>query len=119
MADNEGWTTLHFSAKNGSYELFKYFVDMGSCVHLKTVDGKNCLHTAALNGNLSLCQLLKDKRNFHVHMAGNDGWTPLHYAASSSNYKLVCFFLLVWKMIFTPKQMMEEIVFLLQHLVDI
>ena len=81
MADNKGWTTLHFSAKNGSYELFKYFVDMGSYVHLKTVDGKNCLHTAALNGNLSLCQLLKDKHNFEVHMANNDGWTPLHYAA--------------------------------------
>ena len=59
MADNEGWTTLHFSAKNGSYELFKYFVDMGSCVHLKTVDGKNCLHTAALNGNLSLVSYLR------------------------------------------------------------
>ena len=25
-------------------------------------------------------------------MAGNDGWTPLHYAASSGSYKLVIFF---------------------------
>ena len=92
MADNDGWTALHFSTKNGSYELLKYFVDMGSYVDLKTVDGKNCLHIAALNGHLSLSQLLKDKHNFEIHMADDDGWTPLHYAASSGSYKLVTFF---------------------------
>ena len=118
MADNDGWTALHFSARNGNYELLKYFVDMRSDVDLKTIDGKNCLHIAARNGHLSLCQLLKDKHNFELHMADSDGWTPIHYAASRVSYKLAIFFA-IWKMIFTSKQMMQAIVFLLQHLVDI
>ena len=92
MADNDGWTAFHFSARNGNYQLLKYFVDMGSDVDLKTIDGKNCLHIAARNGHLSLCQLLKDKHNFELHMADNDGWTPIHYAASCGNYKFVTFF---------------------------
>ena len=30
MADNDGWRALHYSARNGSYELFIFFVDKGS-----------------------------------------------------------------------------------------
>ena len=43
-----GWTALHFSARAGSYELLTYFADTGTDIYLRTNDGSNCLHIAAL-----------------------------------------------------------------------
>lgn len=36
MPDNEGWTALHFSVRNGSYQLVAFSHDLGIDVHLKT-----------------------------------------------------------------------------------
>ena len=88
MADNDRWTALHFSARYGSYELFRYFAGMGADIYLKTVNGWNCLHIAALHGHLNLCKILIDKHNFEVHMADNDGWTALHFSARYGSYEL-------------------------------
>ena len=90
--DNDGWTALHYSAKNGSYELVKYFADMGTDIHLKTNSGWNILHIAALCGNLNLCKILIDQHNFDVSMKSNEGWTPLHYSARNGSYELITFF---------------------------
>ena len=35
----KGWTVLHYSAKYGSYDLFRYFADMGANINLKNNDG--------------------------------------------------------------------------------
>ena len=56
IADNEGWAALHYSAKNGTYELFTYFSDLEVDTCLKTNDGSNCLHIFAVNGYLDLCK---------------------------------------------------------------
>ena len=50
LADNIGWTALHYSAQSGNYELFTYFVDMGIDMFLKTNTGMNCLHIASTMG---------------------------------------------------------------------
>ena len=92
MTDDDGWTAFHFAAKNGSYELIKYFVDMGSNLLLKTNDGKNCLHIAALYGHLNLCKRLKDEHYFDVYAADNDGWTALHYSTRGGTYSLITYF---------------------------
>ena len=92
MADNQGWTALHYSARNGSYKLVSFFVDMGTDIQLKDNLGRNCLHIAALYGDLNLCKALIIKHNFHVHMVDNEQWTPLHYSARNGNYELVRFF---------------------------
>ena len=36
IPNSDGWTALHFSASNGSYELVKYFTDEGIDINLKT-----------------------------------------------------------------------------------
>ena len=92
MPDNNGWTALHYSAGNDSYELFKLFADMGSDVNLKTNDGRNCLHIAAECGHLNLCKTLINKYNVNVQVADNDGYTALHFSASNGSCKLVKFF---------------------------
>ena len=92
MADNYGWAALHCSAESGNYELFTYFADKETDIYLKTNDGTNCLHIAALEGNLNLCNLLINKYRFDVNVADKHGWTALHFSAKSGNYELVTYF---------------------------
>ena len=92
MTNIDGWAALHFSAQSSNYELVTYFADMGTDIHLKTNDGRNCLHIAACKGNLNLCKLLIDKHKFDLHMTDNDGWAALHFSAKSGNYELVSYF---------------------------
>ena len=92
MADNNGWTPLHFSARKGSFELFKYFADIGTEVNLKINNGSNCLHVAAEHGFLNLCNTLINKHNFDVKMSDYYGWTALHYSVSICSYQLVKYF---------------------------
>ena len=91
-ADNKGWTALHHSAKNGSYELITYFTNIGSDIESKNKLGWNCLHIAAQNGHLKLCQILIDRHNFDIHLADKDGWTALHHSARNGSYELVTYF---------------------------
>ena len=91
LTDNDGWAALHYSARNGSYALVTYFADMGTNVYLKTNDGSNCLHIAALYGHLNLCKKLIDKHKFDLHMADSEGWTALHYSARNGSYELLTY----------------------------
>ena len=93
VPDNDGWTALHFSARNGSYEVVKFFIDMGIDTNLKATDGMNCLHIAAHYGHLNLCKTLINKYNVDVQLPDNDGWTALHFSAGSGSYEIVKYFI--------------------------
>ena len=73
MNDNEGRSSLHFSAQSGNYELVKFFIEKGANIYLKAENGMNCLHFAALSGNLNLCKMLVNKHNFDVHITADNG----------------------------------------------
>ena len=92
LPDNDGWNALHFSARNGSYEVVKFFTDMGTDTNLKGTDGKNCLHIAARYGHLNLCQTLKNKYNIEVQLPDNNGRTALHFSAGSGSHEIVKYF---------------------------
>ena len=92
LADKEGWTALHYSARYGNYDLFTYFVDMGADIYLKSNDGRNCLHIAAWDGHFSLFKILKDKHKFDVHMVTKKGCTALHYSVRYGSYDLFTYF---------------------------
>ena len=93
ITDNSGKSTLHYCAESGSVELFNYLVKMGSEVLLKTTDDQNCLHFAALKGQLDLCISLLESYAFHVNVVDNQGFTPLHCSAKSGNFKLFMYLL--------------------------
>ena len=93
MADNYGWTALHRSALNGSYDLVKLFAENGTDIYLKTREGMNCLHIAAFNGHLKLCEKLVAEHKFDVNMVDNLGWTALHHSARNGSYELIEFFI--------------------------
>ena len=92
MTDNDEWTELHYSARNGSYDLVTYFAEVGIDIYIKSSLGQNCLHIAALYGHMILCRALLDKDNFDMHAVDNNGWTALHYSARNGSYELVSFF---------------------------
>ena len=89
IPDDDGWTVLHYFAKNGSYELVKAAVDMGIDINVKTDNGQNCLHIAADNSRWNLCRTLIRKHEFDVELPDHDGWTALHYFAKKGSYELV------------------------------
>ena len=91
MTDNDGWSALHYSARNDSHDLVIYFAEMGSKIYLKANDGSNCLHIAALNGHFNLCQTLIEKHKFDTHMIDNEVWTVLLYSVRSGSYELVAY----------------------------
>ena len=116
MVDNDGWTAFHYSSKNGSYKLFKFFADMETDIYLKRNDGSNCLHIAALYGYLNLCKAFKDKHDFDVHVTDNDGWAALNYSEKNGSYELFTYFA---EMETDISLKTIKTVFILQHLMDI
>ena len=77
---------MHYSARNGSHNLITYFIDIGTNIYLKTNNGSNYLHIAALYGHLTLFKKLIDKDDFYVNVADKDVWTILHYSARNGSY---------------------------------
>ena len=114
-ADKNGWTALHYSAGYGSYELFRYFADMGVDIYLKSNRGKNCLHIAAFNGHSNLCKVLIDKHNFDVHMADNDDSLPFHFSAQSGNFELFFYFFEKQSEVYCKTKNMENVLHLASH----
>ena len=92
MANDGGWTALHFPTRNGSFELVKFLVDKVTNIYAKTIAGENCLRIAARNGHLNFCKKLVKKYTFNVNLADNEGWTALHHSAHNGGYELVNFF---------------------------
>ena len=91
MKCDKGWTILHYSAQSGDLELFEYLLEKGSLIYEKTKNNCNCLHIAASNGCLNLCNRLLENYNFNIFMTDTKGWNALHYATKSGNLELFHF----------------------------
>ena len=55
--------------------------------------GRNCLHLAAFNGGLEVCQILL-KHDCDLEAQDKDGWSPLHLAAQEGHVSTVS---LLWR----------------------
>ena len=56
VANNDEWTALHFSAKNGSFNLFSYILEKRSEIYCKTKNAENVLHLTAREGHFDVCE---------------------------------------------------------------
>ena len=90
ITNNEGWTVLHYSARSGSFELTKIFIDTETDISLKIKDGSNCLHTVVVKGKSNLIETLVNKYKFDVN---DEGCTALHCSAQNGSYELINFFI--------------------------
>ena len=112
LIDNLGFTALHFSARYGSYELFRYFTEMGADIYLKSHGGCNCFHIAALYGHLDLCKIFVDKHNFDIHMLDNNDWMALHFSAVNGSFELFSYFVDKEPEIYSKTKKMENVLHL-------
>ena len=111
-SDNGGWTSLHICVKSGNSELFNFFIGRGANIHLKTNDGKNCLHIASLNGHLNLCKVFLNEYKFNINMRDNDGCTPLHCSASNGSFELFSYLLEKGSEIYCKTRKMKNVLHL-------
>ena len=79
--NDDGQTGLHLATKLNDSGCMKYFLDKGN-LNEQTNDGSTALHLAFLEGDAETAKLLLD-RGAEICTASNDGFTPLHLAASS------------------------------------
>ena len=54
IENNVGWTPLHYSARNCTYELVRFFADMEADTYVDNNLASNCLHIAELSVHLNL-----------------------------------------------------------------
>ena len=87
-----GKNALLCCVTNVNFELFQYFLKMGSNINQRTRDGKNCLHIAAGKGYMDLCKTFIDEFNFDIHVTDNSGKSAMHYCAGSGNHQLFHYF---------------------------
>ena len=76
--DKDGNTALHLATESGSLEIAKLLL---TTVKERNNSGENAIHIAAKEGLYSFVKLFLEKDPTLAFEKGNDGDTPLHYAA--------------------------------------
>ena len=100
VTNSEGWNVLHYAAKSGNLDLFKYFVQNGCDVTSKTKQSTTSLHVAGKGGHLNLCKALLESFNFDIHTTDDEGYNVLHYAAESGNLELLYYIREHWNNVY-------------------
>ena len=80
-----GWTPLHYAAKDGYSATCELIINEVKDKNPKSESGLTPLHFAARNGQLSICQLIVDNVQ-DKNPKDKTGWTPLHYCVVGSLY---------------------------------
>jgi ankyrin repeat protein len=83
-----GSTVLLCAVKAGSLEATRFILQRSSRSDIlsKTDDGHTCLHYAVISGKPKIISLFTDADICH-HDRTSEGFTPLHYAAKSSDWQ--------------------------------
>ena len=110
MTGSEGWTALHYSARNRSYELLTYLADKETDFYIKSNSGWNCLHVTTLCRHLHLCKNLINTHNLNACLPDNEGWNAFHFSEKIAvmNYLHI---LSIYERILTLKTIQDRTVF--------
>uniref|UniRef100_A0A915JTH2 Ankyrin repeat protein n=1 Tax=Romanomermis culicivorax TaxID=13658 RepID=A0A915JTH2_ROMCU len=91
-SDSNGKTAVMLACENGHPEVVKLLLQRGAMIN-RDFTGRSVVHLAAMNGHLdALTELL----TFHSNLLDQKccrGFTALHYAAATNQYKIVEFLL--------------------------
>ena len=87
-ADYYGWTALHCSANNGSFDLFLYLLQKGCEIYCKTNAMSNVLHLSAYNGHYEICEFVL--KHFIEDYTHNN--TREQYTLSTRSYRSQVFY---------------------------
>jgi len=87
-ANYKNETPLHVAARNGKYNLVKYFAKKGCNINATSANGATCLHVACANGHYTTVECLL-KHGAEVNVVNSADQTPLHIAASRGQTNIV------------------------------
>jgi ankyrin repeat protein len=90
VKDNDGWTVLHWAARNGQWEVVKWLVEeRGADITANDNDGWTVLHLVARSGQLEVVKWLVEKRGADITAKTNNGYTAVGWAASAGQWEVV------------------------------
>jgi ankyrin repeat protein len=92
--DNQKMTALHYAAEQTRTQSIKMLLENGADPRLADKQGRLAIHLAATWANTEACQLLIDAAPDTVSARDENGYTPLHSAASNENTDTVRLLLL-------------------------
>ena len=91
--NDEGYTALLYSVKNGNFEIYKYLKKLGAKVEITTNLGKNALHISAETNNTNMLIFLLLNEPLDIYTLDDNGSTPLHWACYSGAYEVANYLL--------------------------
>uniref|UniRef100_A0A1X7TTF5 Uncharacterized protein n=1 Tax=Amphimedon queenslandica TaxID=400682 RepID=A0A1X7TTF5_AMPQE len=96
ILDDKGFNVIHISAKGGSLDILRFFVDGRYCnPDITDASGRTPLYLSAQEGHLEIVEYLLDSPSYNkprvelVDMADSNGNTALHAACSQGNPDIV------------------------------
>ncbi|XP_063788075.1 ankyrin repeat domain-containing protein 39 [Pseudophryne corroboree] len=93
LADNFGYTALHYSSRHGHLPVCSFLLSSGADCNAQTHGGSTALHRAAYCGHMKVVELLL-KSGADPAKTDSDGRTVLHKAAEGGHPEL-CRLLLI------------------------
>uniref|UniRef100_A0A1X7SNE1 Uncharacterized protein n=1 Tax=Amphimedon queenslandica TaxID=400682 RepID=A0A1X7SNE1_AMPQE len=96
ILDDKGFNVIHISAKEGSLDILRFFVDGRYCnPDITDASGRTPLYLSAQEGHLEIVEYLLDSPSYNkprvelVDMADSNGNTALHAACSQGHSDIV------------------------------
>ena len=87
--DEEGFTLLHWNAKEGNAEIVQKLIDKGANIEIKDKKyGSTPLLFACQNGHIDVAKILL-QYGANIRAASYNGATALHYATQSGNINVI------------------------------
>ena len=87
---NDGWSALHFAARDSSPEIIEYLLSLGMTVNMTDKSGQTPLMCACYKGGrLDNIKRLLELGADIQQLEFNDGWSALHFAASDSSPEII------------------------------
>ena len=89
MSSKKTAGAVHDAIRKGSLTEVKKCLKKGSSVNETNASKQTPLHTAAIEGQLTILLYLIEKKKCDVNAKDRDGWTPLHCACHSGHLEIV------------------------------
>ena len=87
---NDGWSALHFAAKDSSPQIIEYLLSLGMTVNMTSKTGQTPLMCACYKGGrLDNIKRLLELGADIQQLGFNDGWSALHFAAKDSSPEII------------------------------